>query len=594
MRDQTRFGLLALGGATLLGILGDLLLQVGPWGLNAPLWIGLLVVTVTILARLARLPVLGEARWLSVAAFGFAAGIAWRASPVMIGVNVLAVLLTLGLAGHRARRGWPRIGGLADYIVAYVSAGFHAMGGILVLAFSDVQWNEVPRTGWTRIVLAVLRGLLIAIPLLLLFGGLFMAADAVFSGLVSNLFTVNLRDLVGHVFWSGVWAWLVAGFLRQVLFCTIGVEGPAGVGTRLAASTPTIDPNRTADPDSPSPDTPSDSVPAEAPRAEPAAAVAVAGGGGGVAVAEPVAEASAAPVSASLMPMPRPDGRLGLLGTVELGVVLGLLDLLFLAFVLVQFRYLFGGAALVEISPTLTYAEYARRGFFELVAVAALLLPIVLSIDWLARLDTPRDGRIYRGLAGALIGLLFVVIVSALFRMRLYTQEFGLTELRLYTTACMAWISLVASWYIGTVLWERRDRFMFGVLIAGLLVAAVLNVVNPDDLIVSTNAARPDAAARFDGDYTSQLSADAVPRLIEALPRMPQNEQRTAANRLLRRWRPPETVDWRTWNYGRWRAWQDVSANETMLRQLAGWPPTGEPVRSPGSSDRFDVPGPSD
>ena len=52
---------------------------------------------------------------------------------------------------------------------------------------------------------------------------------------------------------------------------------------------------------------------------------------------------------------------------------------------LVQFRYLFGGAALVQVSETLTYAEYARRGFFELVAVAALLLPIMLLLDWVAR-----------------------------------------------------------------------------------------------------------------------------------------------------------------------------------------------------------------
>ena len=65
--------------------------------------------------------------------------------------------------------------------------------------------------------------------------------------------------------------------------------------------------------------------------------------------------------------------RIGVLGIVELGIVLGLLDVLFLAFVLVQFRYLFGGAELVQVSATLTYAEYARRGFFELVAVAALL-----------------------------------------------------------------------------------------------------------------------------------------------------------------------------------------------------------------------------
>ena len=44
-------------------------------------------------------------------------------------------------------------------------------------------------------VLAILRGLLIAIPLLLVFGGLFMAADAVFSGIVTNLFAIDIKQL---------------------------------------------------------------------------------------------------------------------------------------------------------------------------------------------------------------------------------------------------------------------------------------------------------------------------------------------------------------------------------------------------------------
>ena len=63
---------------------------------------------------------------------------------------------------------------------------------------------------------------MIAIPLVMVFGGLFMAADAVFSGLVTNLLAIDVRELFFHLFWIGVWSWLSAGFLRQVLFCTIG------------------------------------------------------------------------------------------------------------------------------------------------------------------------------------------------------------------------------------------------------------------------------------------------------------------------------------------------------------------------------------
>src|SRR5205807_1795941 len=135
----------------------------------------------------------------------FAAGIAWRDSHVLLAVNLLAVLLTLGLAAHRAPAGWPRIGGLPQYIGALLSAAFHACGGVLVLAFADIHWQEVPRTGWSAAILATLRGLLIAIPLVMVFGALLMAADAVFSGLVTNLLALDVRELFSHLFWLAVW-----------------------------------------------------------------------------------------------------------------------------------------------------------------------------------------------------------------------------------------------------------------------------------------------------------------------------------------------------------------------------------------------------
>src|SRR5262245_15692193 len=108
----------------------------------------LLVAAVGVLVIQARLPIFGEGSWVLVASLVFAAGIAWRDSDTMLAVNLLAVLLTLGLAGHRAHAGWPRLGGLLDYAFALASAAFHAMGGVLALALSDIHWREVPRTGW--------------------------------------------------------------------------------------------------------------------------------------------------------------------------------------------------------------------------------------------------------------------------------------------------------------------------------------------------------------------------------------------------------------------------------------------------------------
>jgi hypothetical protein len=570
VRNETRLGLLALGAAALLGLLGDLLLRALPWGVNAPLWILALVVGAGLLAHRAGLPLLRESRWLALLAVAFACGIAVRDSSVMVAVNVIAVVLTLALAGHRAQDGWPRIGGLRQYVGALLSAGFHAMGGVLVLALYDVRWQEVSRTGWSAGLLATLRGLTIAIPLLLVFGALFMAADAVFSGLVTNLLAIDVKLLFSHLFWGGVWFWLTAGYLRQVVLCTIGVDG-LGIGAK--SPTATVD----------GADGEADTEPVVADGDTLAGVV--------HGVPTDTSGGTEQPVAAPKLPA-RAGGRIGVLGIVELGIVLGLLDLLFLAFVIVQFRYLFGGAELVQVSDTLTYAEYARRGFFELVAVAALLLPIVLLLDWLARVDRPRDVRIYRVMAGLLVVLLFVVIVSALQRMRLYTQEYGLTELRLYTTAFMLWITAGVVWYLATVLQDRRERFLFGSLVAGLAVAGILNAISPDEVIVRTNAARVDAPARFDGSYTSSLSADAGPALIEALPSMPAGQRVTVARRLLWRRESAQAEDWRTWNYGRWRSLHATAANEALLREIVNAAPLPGPSRGSGSRFDIDIPEP--
>jgi hypothetical protein len=264
--------------------------------------------------------------------------------------------------------------------------------------------------------------------------------------------------------------------------------------------------------------------------------------------------------------------------------VLGLVDLLFLSFVAVQLGYLFGGAATVLTERGPTYAEYARRGFFELVTVAALALGLLLVSHWLLRRDRPADGRRYGLLAGLLVGLLVVVIVSAVQRMLLYVGIYGLSELRIYTSAFMGWIALVLGWFVATVLRGRRERFASGALLTGFAVLLVLNGLNPDGLIVRVNAGRVLAAdappgvprARsapepqpLDDRYLLGLSADAVPGLVEALPALGPEQQPRVARGLLDRWSAPASLDWRGWSLGRWQAWHAVEANRAALEAAA-------------------------
>ncbi|PYP16334.1 MAG: hypothetical protein DMD54_10465 [Gemmatimonadetes bacterium] len=250
---------------------------------------------------------------------------------------------------------------------------------------------------------------------------------------------------------------------------------------------------------------------------------------------------------------------------VPLATALGLLNTLFLLFVVVQLRYFFGGAALVEQTSGLTYAEYARRGFFELMTASGLMLPILLGADELVRKGAPPQIRVVRQLSGLLLAFLAVIMVSALQRMRLYVAAFGLSEQRLYATAFMILLVGVFVWFVWTVLRGRRQRFVFGALMQGLAVLAGLHLLNPNAFIVKSNLNRPAAERPFDAKYALTLGGDAVPPLLTSLPQLNQQDRCVVVHGLLKRWDKAD-VDWRTWNWSRARARSLVRDQASALR----------------------------
>jgi hypothetical protein len=265
-------------------------------------------------------------------------------------------------------------------------------------------------------------------------------------------------------------------------------------------------------------------------------------------------------------------------GIVEIGVALALVDLLFLLFVSVQFRYLFGGSSLVEVTPGLTYAEYVREGFEQLALACALVLPSLLAADWLLQFRGRRDALIFRVLGGLLLLLLVVIIASALQRVRAYQSAYGLTDSRFYGAAFLGWLTFLTVWFAGTVLRGRRERFAFPALVSGFAFVALLLAVNPDVRIARTNLKRAgdvptDAVGSGEGvdaRYLASLSADAVPMLLDALPALPPEPRCVLARGLLERWGPDGTrkPDWRSWNWPMARARERVGAEAEALRVM--------------------------
>jgi hypothetical protein len=247
----------------------------------------------------------------------------------------------------------------------------------------------------------------------------------------------------------------------------------------------------------------------------------------------------------------------------ETGVVLGSLVALFSAFVLVQVRYLFGGESLVQETIGLTYAQYARRGFFELVAAAALLLPVLLALDWARRRDRI-SGLVFRLLAGALVLLLFVVMVSALQRMHVYMDAFGLTELRLYVVTILFALGAVFVWFLWTVLRERREEFALGAGAVAIVALLALNIISPDAWIADTNTTRLSEGRSFDAYHASQLGPEAAPILVSRLDRLNVSDTCIVARSLLAKW-SDDPGDLRTWNLGRERARNAVAEHRAEL-----------------------------
>jgi hypothetical protein len=223
-----------------------------------------------------------------------------------------------------------------------------------------------------------------------------------------------------------------------------------------------------------------------------------------------------------------PERRSLLIGQTEVAVALTALNVLFAVFVAVQAREVLGHA---------TAAQFARRGFFELVAVSLLVLPVVLAANAVA------PSRLVRSLCGVLLAFEAAVAASSLDRLWLDQQQYGLTEPRVYATGIVLWLIALFVW-LGLTTLRGRPRFAVGALVLGFAFTAGLNVLNPDALIARTNLARP----HVDASYLASLSDDAIPTLVarwNTLPPLLRAE-------LLRR--TPPSHDLLSWNVSRSRA----------------------------------------
>src|SRR5204862_2175991 len=126
--------------------------------------------------------------------------------------------------------------------------------------------------------------------------------------------------------------------------------------------------------------------------------------------------------------------------------------------------------------PGLTYAEYARSGFFQLAVAAALTVVVIIAAWDAGRRDHASHERSFRALVTAMVALTAVVLASAVTRLALYEGTFGFTVRRFFGYVAIISIGAVLVVLLAAIWTARRDRLIAGFLLVGILSTLAVNV----------------------------------------------------------------------------------------------------------------------
>lgn len=202
-------------------------------------------------------------------------------------------------------------------------------------------------------------------------------------------------------------------------------------------------------------------------------------------------------------------------GIITLTVLL-LLDLVYVLFVAVQFKYFFSGT----LEDGFTYAEYARRGFFELLFVTLINLTVTTVV---IQLTKNALGALKKTIQLALTVLVLssgVLLISAFMRMSMYEDAYGFTFLRILVTTFMIFLMVIFAYTLVKIWLERLSLFHF-YFMASIIFYTGINLVNLDQIVVDRNLARFETTGKIDIHYLNSLSSTGVLGLIQLYEKNP-------------------------------------------------------------------------
>jgi len=262
-----------------------------------------------------------------------------------------------------------------------------------------------------------------------------------------------------------------------------------------------------------------------------------------------------------------------IIGDIESSIILGSINVLFLLFILVQLTYLFGGENNIS-AQGFTYAEYARRGFFELIIVAVISLLLLLVIEKYVVKWKEKHIPWFKILSTAMILQVVIIMVSAFMRLLLYEEAYGFTTLRLYSHSFLILLAVIFCLLIYKIYRNKTESvFVFQIFVSAFIFLAGMNFLNPDRFIAQQNIKRFSNTENLDVYYLANLSDDAIPEIVKALDTLQDEESknRLGGRLYLRSLEDNGYGNWQSFNISRTRAKRILDLEEERLKQYKGY-----------------------
>lgn len=230
--------------------------------------------------------------------------------------------------------------------------------------------------------------------------------------------------------------------------------------------------------------------------------------------------------------------------------VLICVNIVYMVFAAIQFTYLFGAAEGLLPDGT-AYAEYARRGFAELVLIAILNIAILLVGLHFIKSGGVWLQRIRKVLLSLLMGCTLVMLISAYSRLSLYEEAYGYTTLRLLVHGFMIFLAVLMIVSLGRI-WYGRFSLAKVYIVLAIIAYVIMNYANLDVRIATNNIERYERTGVIDVSYLGMLSADAGPTLIKFYK---ENPELTELEEVIKQLRleARERNHWQSWSLAKER-----------------------------------------